>query len=192
MENSLNDFDTRQLFSHELLELKNQIPNAITTLRLLVLPHLVYSFNHQFTIATYTLFLFAIGTDLLDGFIARKLNSVSRFGAYLDVSVDFLLIFGMYINFILQEIYSLWILLMMIFVFSQFVLSNLYLKQTIYDPIGKYYGSLLFGGIGLTLLFSHPIVYQIVTFGIILSTIASLISRLIYFFYQRPKRKERD
>mgnify|MGYP006944208130 CR=1 FL=1 len=81
---------------------------------------------------------------------------------------------------------------MMIFVFSQFVLSNLYLKQTIYDPIGKYYGSLLFGGIGLTLLFSHPIVYQIVTFGIILSTIASLISRLIYFFYQRPKRKERD
>jgi CDP-diacylglycerol--glycerol-3-phosphate 3-phosphatidyltransferase len=189
---NLHSEDNRTLDSYDLSEIVQNIPNFITLLRIVILPNLVCTFNHQITLVSYVLFLFAIGTDLLDGFIARKLNSVSRFGAYLDVSVDFLFIFGMYLNFILQGIYSLWILLMMVFVFSQFVLSNLYLKQTIYDPVGKYYGSLLFGGIGLTLLFSHPILYQIVTFGIILSTFASLISRLIYFFYQRPKRKQPD
>ena len=161
--------------------LRNNIPNAITSLRLVVLPHLIYLVNNQITLVAYALFLFSIGTDIADGYVARKLNSASRFGSYLDVIVDFLFISGLYLNFIINQIYSPWILFFIVFVFSQFVLSNLYLKQTIYDPVGKYYGSLLFGGIGLTLLFSNQLVYDIVTFGIIISTLMSLLSRLTYF-----------
>ena len=185
---SLHSEDQRALGFYDLSEIVQNIPNFITILRMVVLPHLVYAFNHQITLVSYVLFLFSIGTDLADGFVARKLNSVSTFGAYLDVVFDFLFIFGMYFNFTIKGIYSPWILFMIVFVFSQFILSNLYLKQTIYDPIGKYYGSLLFGGIGLTLLFSHPIVYQIVTFGIIISTSASLISRLTHFSLQRKRK----
>ena len=77
---------------------------------------------------------------------------------------------------------------MIIFVFSQFIFSNMYLKKTIYDPIGKYYGSLLFGEIGLTLLFTHSLIYQIVTIGIIISTAASLISRLTCLLSQRKRK----
>ena len=185
---SLHSEDQRALGFYDLSEIVQNIPNFITILRMVVLPHLVYAFNHQITLVSHVLFLFSIGTDLADGFVARKLNSVSTFGAYLDVVFDFLFIFGMYFNFTIKGIYSPWILFMIVFVFSQFILSNLYLKQTIYDPIGKYYGSLLFGGIGLTLLFSHPIVYQIVTFGIIISTSASLISRLTHFSLQRKRK----
>ena len=165
--------------------LKQNIPNAITSLRLVALPHLVYSFNHQITLVAYALFLFSICTDLVDGYVARKLGSASKFGAYLDVTVDLLFISGMYLTFIIKGIYSPWILLIIVFVFIQFMLSNVYLKQTIYDPIGKYYGSLLLGGIGLTLLFSDQLVYSIVTVGIVLSTAASLISRLTYFLRKR-------
>ena len=164
---------------------KQNIPNAITSLRLVTLPHLVYSFNHQITLVTYALFLFSIGTDIVDGYVARKLSSASKLGAYLDVTVDFLFISGMYLAFIIKGIYSPWILLIIVSVFIQFVLSSVYLKQTIYDPIGKYYGSLLLGGIGLTLLFSNQLVYTIVTFGIVISTLASLICRLTYFLSKR-------
>ena len=168
-----------------MLLLRQNIPNAITSLRLVALPHLVYSFNHQITLVVYALFLFSIGTDLVDGYVARKLVSVSKFGAYLDVTVDFLFISGMYLAFIIKGIYSPWILFIIVSVFIQFILSNVYLKQTIYDTIGKYYGSLLLGGIGLTLLFSDQLLYNIVTFGIVISTSASLISRLTYFLRQR-------
>ena len=188
MENSLKDFDTRQLYYHELLELKNQIPNAITSLRLLVLPHLVYSFNHQFTMATYALFLFVIGTDLADGFVARKLNATSKLGGYLDIILDFTFISGMYLNFIVKGIYSPWILAIIIGVFAQFVLSNLILKKTVYDPIGKYFGSLLFAGIGLTLLLPNYNIYDLVSFGIVCSSFLCVISRSIYLITKRELR----
>lgn len=182
--------DQRTRRFYDLSEIVQTIPNLITILRLVVLPHLVYAFNHQISIVAFALFLFSIGTDLADGFVARKLKAVSKSGTYLDVVIDFLFVFGLYLNFTIKGMYSPWILLIMLFVFSQFMLSNVYLKQTIYDPIGKYYGSLLFGGIGLTLLFPHPLVYQIVTFGIVISTSASLISRLIYFLRKRHKRTQ--
>ena len=172
---------------YDLLELEHNIPNLITFLRIVVLPHLVYAFNHQIILATYTLFLFTIASDLADGYTARKLNATSKLGGYLDISCDFIFISGMYMNFIINGIYSPWIIVIIIGVFAQFVLSNLYLKQTVYDPVGKYYGSLLFGGIGLTLLFQNQIVYDIVTYGIIVSTVISLISRITHFLKKRNK-----
>ena len=178
---SKTQYTQRTLYYDELLMLKRNIPNAISSLRLLVLPHLVYSFNHEIAIAVYALFLFSISTDLVDGYVARKLQSTSKLGAYFDLTVDFLFISGMFLTFINKELYPPWILITMLFVFSQFILTNLYAKRTVYDPIGKYYGSFLFGGIGLTLLFPDPLVYQVVTIGIVVVSVGSLLSRLIFF-----------
>lgn len=177
-----------RFYYNELLIIKQQIPSLITNLRFIVLPHLVYSFNNQITIATYTLFLFSIGTDLVDGYVARKMNSTSKTGAYLDISIDFLFISGMYLTFITNGIYSPLILLIIFFVFAQFIISNIILKKTVYDPIGKYYGSLLFAGIGLTLLFSNQIIYDFVTYGIIVVTLISLTSRITYFLHNKYQK----
>ena len=168
-------------YSEDGLRLRLSIPNAITLLRLLALPHLIWSFNHEITIAIYALFLFSIGSDLADGYISRKIGAHSKFGANLDAVVDFLFINGMYIAFILKGLLSAWILLLIIFMFAQFILTNLYSRKTIYDPIGKYYGSLLFGGIGLTLLSPTQIMSNIVTIGIIVSSVAAILSRLTFF-----------
>ena len=168
---------------------KQNVSNAITFLRLVILPFLAYSFFHQFTYGSYALFLFSIGTDFADGYVARKLGLESKLGTYLDVSVDFLFISGMYLVFIIKGIYSPWILFLVFFVFAQFLVSNLFMKVTFYDPIGKYYGSLLFGGIGLTLLFSNQLIYDVVTFGIVVSTLISLISRLIFFLVKFYNKK---
>jgi phosphatidylglycerophosphate synthase len=178
------------------LKIKQNIPNTITLLRLIALPHLIYSFNNLSMFVTFSLFLASITTDLIDGYVARKLSSTSKFGAYLDVIVDFIFITGMYLIFSFKEIYSPWLLLVIVFVFTQFVVSNIILKQTIYDPVGKYFGSILFGGIGVTILiseqlisnlvvFSDQLVYIMVTAFIVISALVSLLSRFIYLLHQR-------
>ena len=167
---------------------KQTVPWAITSLRLVALPFLIYSFNQQIRVATYALFLFAICTDFLDGYVAKRLEATSRLGSYFDVTADFLFVSGMFLMFVLEEVYPLWVLLLIVAVFVQFVLTSLYSKRTIYDPVGKYYGSLMYGGIGLTLLFPEEQIYSIVTIGVVVSTIVSLFSRLAYFL-RVQKRK---
>ena len=167
---------------------RQTIPWAITSLRVVALPFLVYSFNQQIWVATYALFLFAICTDFLDGYIAKKLEATSRLGSYFDVTADFLLVSGVFLVFILEEVYPLWVLFLIVAVFLQFMLTSLCSKRTVYDPIGKYYGSLMYGGIGLTLLFPEQLMYDIVTVGIVVSTIVSLFSRLAYFLLAQKRK----
>lgn len=162
------------------IKIKQILPNTITLLRLVTLPFLIYSFNNLSIPLTFSIFLVSIISDLLDGYIARKLNSTSKLGAYLDIFVDFVFIEGMYLNFSINGIYSLWLLLVIISVFAQFIISNIIQKQTIYDPIGKYFGSILFGGIGLTILFSDQQIYSFIAIVIILYALLSIISRFYY------------
>lgn len=65
------------------------VPNLISGFRLLLVPALLY----LAWIGEYTLFLIffacSLLLDLADGFIARKLNQVSEFGARLDTWSDF-------------------------------------------------------------------------------------------------------
>ena len=144
-------------------------------MRVIILPFLVYSFIFDYTIAAYTLFLLAIGTDFLDGYFARKMDSATKFGAYFDATVDFIFIIGMFRIFVTAELYPYWVLPLMLFAYVQFIITCFHSKK-IYDPIGKYYGSLLFGAIGLTLLFSGQLFYYIISAGIVVITGVSLIS----------------
>ena len=177
----------RPLIFHDSPDFLQTLPTLITSLRIVILPHLVYSFNQGFIPIVYALFLLAIGTDFADGLIARKLGVTSKFGAYFDITVDFLFVLGLYGMFVNSGLYSGWLLVIMVFMYLQFMITNFFFKRTIYDPIGKYYGSLLFGGIGLTLLFPGQLMYGVVTSGIVLSTLASIISRLTYFMGERIK-----
>ena len=155
------------------------LPLIISIQRLVVLPFLILSLEYGLIFVGYALFLFAIGTDFTDGYLARKLHVTTKFGAHLDATIDFLFIFGMLLNFIAEGFYPVWLLFPLILVYVQFMLTSLFSK-VVYDPVGKYYGSLLYGAIGLTLLFSGQRIYTIVTAGIIVATAASLLSRLLY------------
>lgn len=71
------------------------IPNSLTVIRILLIPvfilvfYLPYKWTHAAAAA-----LFAAGaiTDWLDGYLARKLNQTSQFGAFLDPVADKLLV----------------------------------------------------------------------------------------------------
>ncbi|MFA7553543.1 MAG: CDP-diacylglycerol--glycerol-3-phosphate 3-phosphatidyltransferase [Spongiibacteraceae bacterium] len=71
------------------------IPNALTLLRIVLIPifvaifYLPYEWSHLVTAA-----IFAIAglTDWLDGYLARKLNQTTPFGAFLDPVADKLIV----------------------------------------------------------------------------------------------------
>ena len=160
---------------------KGSLSGAITSFRVVVLPFLVYSFNQEITELTYLLFLFAVFSDFLDGHVAKKYETTSQLGSYFDVTADFVFVLVMFLVFVNKGVYPVWIVLLICLVFGQFILSSLYLKRTSYDPIGKYFGSLMYGGIGLTLLFSEQTVYNIVTVGVVVSATIILVTRAGYF-----------
>ena len=70
------------------LTIKKYLPNAITLLRLIFSPALLLlePFSNRFLLLYALLGL----SDILDGFLARRWNVSSRFGARLDSAADFL------------------------------------------------------------------------------------------------------
>jgi len=76
------------------------IPNLLTWLRILLIPVFVTAFYlsddtlspHLKNLISTSVFLLAAITDWLDGFLARKLNQSSAFGAFLDPVADKLMV----------------------------------------------------------------------------------------------------
>ena len=67
------------------------IPNSLTLIRIFLIPvfivvfYLPYQWAHLLAAAIFTL---AAVTDLLDGYLARKLDQTSKLGAFLDPVAD--------------------------------------------------------------------------------------------------------
>jgi cardiolipin synthase len=64
------------------------IPNALTLLRLLLIPVFLFASFHAWFLTAFILFVTAALTDIFDGMIARRLNQRSRIGAILDPVAD--------------------------------------------------------------------------------------------------------
>jgi CDP-diacylglycerol--glycerol-3-phosphate 3-phosphatidyltransferase len=70
-------------------------PNVLTVLRILIIPVFILAYYLQYPWApalTVVLFVTAAITDWLDGYLARRLNQFSRFGAFLDPVADKLIV----------------------------------------------------------------------------------------------------
>jgi CDP-diacylglycerol--glycerol-3-phosphate 3-phosphatidyltransferase/cardiolipin synthase len=78
------------------------IPNLVTLSRIILIPLLIglYYFpdswvtEHSRNVAATLVFIFAGITDWLDGYLARRLNQMSAFGAFLDPVADKLIVVG--------------------------------------------------------------------------------------------------
>lgn len=164
------------------------LPSLITVTRLITLPFLVLSLSYGLVLVADALFLFAVATDFADGYVAKKLHLTSKFGAYFDAAADFIFVFGMFAYFVFCGFYSVWLLFLIAFEFAQFMVTSNF-STIVYDPVGKYYGSLLYGAVGLALLFSGETVYTVVSVGVVIATGVSLLSRLFYFVRVYTRKK---
>ena len=71
------------------------IPNALTLLRIVLVPVLVVVFYlpfHNHLLVAAAVFGFAALTDWLDGYLARRLDQITALGAFLDPVADKLMV----------------------------------------------------------------------------------------------------
>jgi len=85
------------------------VPNTLTLLRIVMIPVLVLVFylpyDWRFLMAS-AIFAVAAATDWLDGYLARKLNQNTPFGAFLDPVADKLMVAAALV--VLVEVYAQW------------------------------------------------------------------------------------
>ena len=74
------------------LILKN-IPNILTLSRIILAPIFFILFVYKYYLLSTICFFIASITDILDGFLARKLQVISRFGKLYDPLADKILVF---------------------------------------------------------------------------------------------------
>jgi len=164
----------------DYIKLKTLIPNGITAIRLILIAFLLYAYFSDLRFLAVFIFIFAAATDAIDGYVARKLDSTSSVGAYFDVIADFVFILAIFSAFVLNSVYPFWILLILIFMFLQFIIGSKS-KRLSYDPVGKYYGSFLFLVIFLTLLGDNNFLNSLLLILMVGFTIAAIVSRFLFF-----------
>ena len=104
------------------------LPNKLTTLRVIMIPFLVFFLlwqngeNRTFRIIALALFIIASLTDLLDGKIARKYNLVTNFGKFMDPLADKLLVCSALICLIELNALPAWMVI--IIISREFIISG--------------------------------------------------------------------
>ncbi|MBR6770772.1 MAG: CDP-diacylglycerol--glycerol-3-phosphate 3-phosphatidyltransferase [Lachnospiraceae bacterium] len=103
------------------------LPNKLTTLRVLMIPFFVVFMLVPITgewdkWIALTLFILASLTDMLDGQIARKYNLVTTFGKFMDPLADKLLVCSALICLVDKERIPSWIVILIIA--REFIISG--------------------------------------------------------------------
>ncbi|NRA71688.1 MAG: CDP-diacylglycerol--glycerol-3-phosphate 3-phosphatidyltransferase [Gammaproteobacteria bacterium] len=87
------------------------VPNMLTFLRVFLIPVFLISFylpiEFNYLLAAFV-FWFAAGTDILDGYLARKLNQTTKFGAFLDPVADKVMV-ACALLLITQDYQTIWV-----------------------------------------------------------------------------------
>ena len=100
----------QDIISISNLIILKQIPNTISILRALSTFLIGYALSIDESFWQWfaqALFIVAVLSDFLDGYLARKFDAVSALGKVLDASVDKLFFFGLLFFFVFNDIFSL-------------------------------------------------------------------------------------
>lgn len=140
------------------MELKKNFPNLLSTLRVIIIPFLVWTIQEEAYSVTIVLILTAMASDLLDGYLARKWKVASQRGIFVDAVADFLFLFSGFVALYWQQSLPWWFLVLLLLSFAHFI-EGVWRKQP-YDPIGKYLGSYLYVFLLLTFFIADEVLDQ--------------------------------
>ena len=104
----------------------NTIPNLITGFRVLLIPFFVLFFYlpYQWSFSLSALiFIVAACSDMLDGYLARKLNQSTAFGTFLDPVADKLIVI-IALVLLVEKFASLWFSLPALVIISREIIIS--------------------------------------------------------------------
>lgn len=117
----------------------SSIPNIISTLRILLVPPVVWSMLEQRWGLALPLFLIAGLSDGLDGFLARRYHWTSRLGAILDPIGDKLLMVSSYLVLGWQGALPWWlvglVILRDVVIMTGTVMYRVLIGEVVFEPI---------------------------------------------------------
>jgi cardiolipin synthase len=178
------------------------IPNILTTLRVLAAPLLAYSLlRGQFEFAFY-LFILAAVTDALDGWIARHFDLMTYYGAVMDPLADKLITLVCVVLLTYLGIVPLWLTLAMVvrdtvIVAGAFAYHRLFGEVEIHPTwLGKLHTALAFG-LFTTVLANSALLIDVsewlrLLFMLVLgSTLASMVQYVVLWARKAVKESSR-
>ena len=116
------------------------VPNILSFLRLGLTFVIILLLKNYLYLYAFLLFLTAAVTDLLDGYLAEKLNQKTRIGAWLDVLADSVLNLSLVIYFYLYKDVPAYYLIILCMRVGLQIFSSLlkYQRELIQIKAGKY------------------------------------------------------
>ncbi len=90
------------------------LSNSISFFRIVLAVPTVFFFLQGDLVITASLMAFAYITDLLDGFIARKTNTISEFGKAIDPIADKLYVAALILAMVSRDLVPLWFVIVII------------------------------------------------------------------------------
>ena len=171
----------------------NTTANKITIFRILLIPVfliLAYMDQRYWALAVY---IIACLSDMADGYIARHYNQISNFGKFMDPLADKVLVLAAMCFFIEKGQMPGWAVVIVLF--REFAVSGLRLIAVEQQRViaaawsGKIKTACTMVGLCVMLFTSHPLVNQIVTWVIVITT---LYSGIEYFYVNRDVFKNAD
>lgn len=102
------------------------IPNILTLSRIALLPLLIWLIYAGFSWAALGLYALCAITDFFDGYLARKLNSVSAFGTFLDPISDKVFVILLLLTLVdTGPLSGIWIIAVMVIITRELLVSGL-------------------------------------------------------------------
>lgn len=158
------------------------ISNSLSIFRIILIIPMSFALIKENLIFALFIAILAYASDLLDGYLARKLNQVTELGKILDPLADKLLLASVVIILLIQSKIPLWFGFVLIGRDLLILTGGFLIKNKIkYVPASNIIGKLTIDVIGITLV---GIVFKIPYFdliGPIISTIFVLISLIVYW-----------
>jgi cardiolipin synthase (CMP-forming) len=157
--------------------------NILSLMRVfLSIPVCMFLFSGN-TLMAFIVCCLASMTDILDGFIARKMKQITEFGKVIDPLADKIFISAIIISLFIQDRVPLWFLVLVI-VKDLLVLSGglIMAKSKKYVPASNVFGKAAVVSIGLTfiaILFDYPS-KEVTLYFMILTSIIIILSFLSY------------
>lgn len=87
------------------------VPNILTVIRILLVPAAIILITENMMLWALFVFLAACITDLIDGYVARKYNIITKLGIWLDPLADKLMALGVVITFVFCGIIPAWVII---------------------------------------------------------------------------------
>lgn len=162
------------------------LANTISMLRAAAAIPIIYTLNYpEMRAVTAGIIIFAILSDALDGYLARRAHEVTHVGMWLDPIADFIIITSVVLYLVILEIFPLWFFIFYIVRHFLIAVPALYFVNTgQYILHSNWWGKWSTGITALTVflhIFEFGTIWWLKTFSLYTALALAVVSWFLYY-----------